>query len=398
LSKPSEIDKDGMSVERGKSDPKLRDMKKTINVKSNTHTETQQSTAQKKAQGPAYDEIKLGIDWHADHYRVSRMIDGTPPQPAQKFYPKDFLSFAQEQLLLAKQVYSCYEAGPGGFVLHRQLAKLGVHNYVVHPVKLDVRHTGVATDKTDCHQLALNLDRFLHGNDKALCSVYVPTPEEEQRRALARQREQLRKERHRMGSIGRSLLLTQGWRENTTWWKDARWEQLGPTLPAWLREQLELWRELLQQVDGKLKGLTAKVAATAPKARPRGIGALGFALLLAEICRWTRFQKARSVGGFTGLCGGVSSSGPHHRDLSITKTGNRRFRRLLIELAWRVAFYQPNYGPTQKAAPILLGLRVHARRKKQVIVALARQLAVDLWRWQTGQITPEKLGWVMQPT
>ena len=371
---------------------------KNNNVKINTHTKTQQNTAAEKAQAPGYDEIKLGIDWHADHYRVSRMIEGTPPQPAQKFHPKAFLSFAQQQLTLAKKVYSCYEAGPGAYVLHRQLRRLGIENYVVHPVKLDVRHTGVATDKTDCHQLVLNLDRFLHGNDKALCSVYVPSPEEEQRRALARQREQLRKERHRLGSIGRSLLLTQGWREKTTWWREARWEQLCPSLPEWLRGQLEVWRQLLQQVESKLKEVTAKVEATAPQERPRGVGPLGFALLLAEVCRWSRFQKARSVGGYTGLCGGVSSSGPHHLDLSITKSGNSRFRRLLIEMAWRLVIYQPDYAPVKKWREVLLGLRVHARRKKQLIVAVARQLAVDLWRWQTGQITPQELGWVMQQT
>jgi transposase len=101
------------------------------------------------------------------------------------------------------------------------------------------------------------------------------------------------------------------------------------------------------------------------------------------------------MGGYTGLCGGVSSSGPTHLDLSITKAGNSRVRRLLIEMAWRMAIYQPDYGPVKKSRAILLGVRVHARRKKQLIVALARQLAVDLWRWQTGQVTPEKLGWMM---
>jgi hypothetical protein len=108
----------------------------------NTHTDRQQNITPTEAQAPRYDEIKLGIDWHADHYRVSRMIDGTPPQPAQRFNPKAFLSFAQEQLKLGKKVYSCYEAGAGGYVLHRSLTKLGVQNYVVHPVKLDRRHTG----------------------------------------------------------------------------------------------------------------------------------------------------------------------------------------------------------------------------------------------------------------
>src|ERR1044072_2406859 len=117
------------------------------NVKSNTHTARKDSTVQAQTQEPRYDQIKLGIDWHADHYRVSRMIDATPPQPAQRFAPAAFLEFAREQLSLAGEVHSCYEAGAGGFVLHRELIALGVKNLVVHPVRLDERHTGVATDK-----------------------------------------------------------------------------------------------------------------------------------------------------------------------------------------------------------------------------------------------------------
>ncbi len=385
---------------------------KNINVKTNTHTNNQKNTVLLQAQGssnpgqntlpqpkseePRYEEIKLGIDWHAKEYRVSRMIDGTPPQPAQRFSPEAFLRFAQQQLKLAKKVFSCYEAGAGGYVLHRQLSALGISNYVVHPVKLDARHTGVATDKTDSRNLALNLDRFLHGNDKALCSVYVPTPEEEQRRALARQREQLRRERHRLSSIGRSLLLTQGWRESNSWWQDRRWESLREQVPDWLKDQLQVWHGLILQVHRQLQTVTQEVEQNAPKVRPRGLGALGFALLLAEVCCWDRFKKRRSMGGYTGLCGGVSSSGPNHLDLSITKTGNSRFRRLLVELAWRVVVFQPDYPPVKKYRAILLG-RAHARRKKQLIVALARQLAVDLWRWQTGSVTPQQLGWAMNP-
>jgi transposase len=272
---------------------------------------------------------------------------------------------------------------------------LGVKNLVVHPVRLDERHTGVATDKTDCRNLVMNLDRYLHGNDKALCPVYVPTLQEEQRRISTRQREQLRKERHRLGSIGRSLLLTQGVRQKTTWWTPKAWEKLSPQLPDWLREQLEVWRELALKVQEQLESSSKKVEALAPKERPVGIGALGYALFEGEICSWTRFKKARCLGGYTGLCGGVSSSGPNHLDLSITKAGNKRIRRLLVQMAWRVVLFQPDYAPVKKWRDVLLGLRTHARRKKQLIVALARQLAVDLWRWQTGQVTPQELGWVM---
>ena len=81
---------------------------------------------------------------------------------------------------------------------------------MVHPQKLDPQHKGVVTDKTDARELTLNLDRYLRGNLRAMSVVRVPTPAEEQRRALSRQREQLRRERQRLAAQGRSLCLTQG--------------------------------------------------------------------------------------------------------------------------------------------------------------------------------------------
>jgi hypothetical protein len=59
-------------------------------------------------------QLKLGVDWHADHFRVVRMCDGLSPQPAQRFTPATFLTFVQKQLTQADQVFVVYEAGPGG--------------------------------------------------------------------------------------------------------------------------------------------------------------------------------------------------------------------------------------------------------------------------------------------
>jgi len=78
-----------------------------------------------------YETIKLGIDWHAHHYRVVRIIDNAGPEPAQRFSPDHFLLWVEKQKQMAQQVYSCYEAGAGGFVLHRQLTAQSVTNYVV---------------------------------------------------------------------------------------------------------------------------------------------------------------------------------------------------------------------------------------------------------------------------
>ena len=77
--------------------------------------------------------IKLGIDVHLDRYVVVRQIDGGAPQPPQRFSPAQFLEWAQKQTELADQVYSCYEARPFGYSLHRKLTALQITNYVVRP-------------------------------------------------------------------------------------------------------------------------------------------------------------------------------------------------------------------------------------------------------------------------
>ena len=147
--------------------------------------------------------------------------------------------------------------------------------------------------------------------------------------------------------------------------------------------------------EEQLDTLTKQVEALAPKARPKGLGPLTLGMLIAELCDWSRFKNRKQIGSYTGLCGGVSSSGQSHCDLSITKAGNARVRWSLIELAWRMVLYQPQSKAVQRWKHVLLNPKAAARQKKRALVALARQLAVDLWRWQTGKITPEQLGWVM---
>ncbi len=98
------------------------------------------------------------------------------------------------------------------------------------------------------------------------------------------------------------------------------------------------------------------------------------------------------MGSYAGLTGGVSASGQSRADLSITKAGNRWLRTDLVELSWRRLLYQPDYYLMQKWRPILLNPKAHARARKRAIVAFARQLFVDLWRWKTGRRTPNSAG------
>lgn len=370
-------------------------MSYTCYMKKNQKSQSKTGTQDVPSVTPRYDVIKLGIDWHAKEFRVVRIIDNAGPEPAQRFTPKDFLEWAQKQQSLASKVYSCYEAGAGGFVLHRQLTKLGVSNYVIAPRKLDPNNTRVQNDARDALDLAQDLDRYVRGNPKALRRAYVPTPEEDQSRQQSRQRQQMQAHRLSLASQGRSLLLSQGWQESNRWWQAKRWEVLGAELPAWMREALERLRRVIQAVDQELQALTKQVEAKAPAVRPCGLGALTYEEIEREVCSWERFTDRKGVGSYTGLVGGVSASGDYHADRPITKAGNIRLRTLLIELAWRWVYYQPKSKLIRRWAQVFFNPKAHSRQRKRAIVAVARCLIIDLWRWRTGRATPKELGWQM---
>jgi transposase len=112
-----------------------------------------------------------------------------------------------------------------------------------------------------------------------------------------------------------------------------------------------------------------------------------------EIGDWKRFDNRRQVASYTGLCPGEYSSGNTRLQSCVTKHGNPRLRAALVELAWRLVRFQPNYRPILKWKEILhRGALATGAARKKAIVAVARQLAVDLWRIRTGQVSPETLG------
>lgn len=338
---------------------------------------------------------KLGLDSHAASIMVVRQDEGLQPQPPQKFTVDKFLKWVPSLIKKGYQVYSCYEAGPTGYWLHRKLEALGVINYVVCPTRLDSRGKGVNTDKTDALELLLRLDRYVAGNRKAFSVVRVPTVEQEQNRALSRQRDQLRRKRLSFAAQGRMLLLSQGFRHSNNWWYARRWLQLQEQVPTWLIQQLEVFRRVIECVDREVSVLTVRICQAAPKSLPKGLGALTHEVLEREVRDWNRFKNRRQLGSYSGLTGGVSGSGEQSADLSITKAGNRRLSCCLIECAWRIVRQQPDYWLVKKWAGVLLNRKTHLRRRKQIIVAFARQLLIDIWKWKTGRVSPQTLGWRM---
>ena len=357
----------------------------------NTSEVRAEQAASKKLQ-----TLKLGLDVHADTIVVVRILDQSAPQPAQKFTPVRFLDWVKTQLALAEAVHSCYEAGPFGYGLPRALVALGVRNQVTQPVCLDEHHKGVNHDPSDAQQLALRLDRY--GNCHALATVRVPTPAEEQKRIESRQREQLKREVQRVAAQGRSLLLTQGQREKKGWWKAARWAGLQRQLPGWLVDRLECFRRVLATLTTELDTATSALEAAAAAIRPKGLGGLSAEVVDREIGDWHRFTNRRQVGSYTGLCGGVSASGRSTHLLPITKHGNVRLRTALVELAWRLVVWQRDCALVKKWWGVFGNPKATKAARKKAIVAIARQMAVDLWRWRTGRAQPAAFGWTMVGT
>jgi transposase len=359
-----------------------------MNTTSNNSQDRREQVSVTKAT-----QIKLGIDVHARSYVVVRQVDGQNPQPAQKFAPAQFLDWVRQQTLLATELFSCYEAGAFGYGLHRQLTALGVHNVVVCPQQLDERHTGVKTDKTDARALVLKLDQYVHGNRYALALVRVPTPEEEARRALARQREQFRDECRRLEAQGRSLLLSQGHQVRGPWWRPRAWQRLtNGSVTDWIVAALTRLRVLVLATDEQLQTLTKQLAQAAPAVRIVGLGGLTQQLIEREICDWSRFANRRQVSSYLGLCPREESSGGHRHQGAISKHGNPRLRVWLIELAWRLTQFQPQYVAVRHWQKVLADPHASAARRKKAIVAVARRLGVDLWRIARGRVTAAQLG------
>jgi transposase len=353
--------------------------------------------------GKRYALIKLGVDTHGGQHTFARMIDHLGSQPPQRLSPDQFIEFLKKQLALADRVVMVYEAGPYGFSLYRQVTALGVECLVCAPERLS-RGRKRVNDKIDAKELLNRLDCHLAGNNAVLRLVAVPTIQQELSRRQARERNTYRKDRQRWMARGRSLLHTMGIPRPGRWWQPARYEELMDILQARygqevrdpVQSELEGYRQMLQTVDKKLGELTAllrKASLEKKQPRVRGLGPLSSELLDREMGDWSRFKNRRQVASYTGLCPGEESSGDSRMSLSIDKHGNPRVRAVLVESAWLLPRYQPDYRPLAKWKwAFEKGSKAPAALRKKAAVALGRRLAVDLWRIRTGRATPQELG------
>jgi transposase len=239
----------------------------------------------------------------------------------------------------------------------------------------------------DARALLENLDSYLRGNRHAMSIVAVPSPELEKQRCVVRYREQLMRNRRRAEARGRALALSQGIVAPGGWWRPAAWKQFKTQLPEWMGSQLQHWQQEALAVDAKERHVRGQIEKSLGIELPIGVGALSWMTLELEIRGWQRFENRRQIASYTGLCPGIHTSDGRGREGSINRCGNSVVRYLLIEMVWRLLRWQPDYPPIKK-----LRTMVSKRAKRRLVVAAARRLAIDLWRWSTGQATAEALG------
>jgi transposase len=337
--------------------------------------------------------IKLGLDIHRARHVVVAQYDHVLPKPARRFAPGEIVPWVASLIQAGHTVYLVYEACGFGFGLCRALQKVGATCYVIAPCKLDERRKGVKTDALDAAALCQRLSRYVAGNTKELAVIRVPTEEEEKLRHIHRQREALVRARTKLQAQGHGLLITHGQAAPARWWRERTWRLLGEVLPVWLLTRLEVFRPVLLALDTQIAQLTKELQAAAQPAPPTGVGQLTSVVLQREICDWSRFQNRRQVSSYTGLCPGEYSSGDKRLQGSVTKHGNPRVRAALVECAWRLVRFQPEYPPVKKRLPLLAkGAQATGAARKKAIVAVARNLAVDLWRLSTRRCTAAQLG------
>ena len=246
----------------------------------------------------------------------------------------------------------------------------------------------------DATVMCRRLSDYLCGHRKALSIVHIPSRQEEASRAQGRLREQLRRQLARMQAMGRSLLLQREMALRGRWWAGIAWQRIQEQMPPWVIEHLEVWKSLILVTEAQLAAVEATLAAAAPKELFKGEGELSHELIARELIDPQRFKNSRQVGNYFGLCPSESSSGEKRRLGRITKHGSPRLRRLMIQLAWRVVMFQPAYRGLQRWREVLAvgAPKTSGAARKKAIVALARRLAVDLWRIATGRVKPEELG------
>jgi len=337
---------------------------------------------------PTKPMLKLGLDVHLDFIMAVVQRGHGSLQSPRKFTPPQLVAQVAQWVAEGLQVFCVQESCGFGFTLHRELVAAGAQSFLITPIALNGKRK---TDKLDARALCQRLSRWLDGDKDELAPIRIPSLAEQHRRAGTRRRKFLGRLIRMLANRGHGQVAEyQHVKLPSHWWGPRNWKKLA--LDPWVREQLTHLRELILQLQAQLEQLEAQlIARVQQQERPKALGEITLVTLDGEVCAWERFPNRKAIGSYTGCCPGEHSSGGKRRLGSIDRMGNGRVRTLLVEAVHRFLRWQPNW---QAALRLRSRLTEGQALKKKTIVALARLLAIDLWRWRTGRATLADLGWI----
>ena len=304
------------------------------------------------------------------------------------------------------RIIAIQEAGLDGFWIHRALIAENIESWVVDPASIATsrRRRRAKTDKIDGEALVRALLAYKRGEPRVCAMVRVPTPEEEDRRRIGRERKTLVGERTEHVNRIKGLLFSQGVSGYEPLRRDrrARLDELrtgdGRQLPQYLRAQISRELDLLELLIDQIKAVEADRDALVTPGQEgdpispqvamlvalRGIGP-EFANSLYSECFFRHFENRRQVAAYSGLAPTPWQSGSIDREQGVSKAGNSRLRTTMVELAWLWTRHQPE-------SELSKWFRERAKidsRRKVTIVALARKLLVALWKYVTAGVVIE---------
>jgi transposase len=300
-------------------------------------------------------------------------------------------------------VVSCYEAGREGFWIHRALTEKGIGNVVVDAASIDVqRRKRAKTDRLDAESLVRKLVRYHGGEGEVWSVVRVPSAEAEDARQLHRDIGVLQRERQQHRMRIQSLLYTQGIAVRVTPKLIGKLDELkcwnGEPFPAELRERIRREYGRLQLAQQDLIALRKQQQARLKKPQTPalekirllqqlcGIAMTSSWVFVMELFGWRKFSNRRELAGALGLSPMPYQSGDSAHEQGISRAGNRRVRAMAIEIAWAWLRYQPNSDLSQWYQR---RFGSSGKRMRRIgIVAMARRLMIDLWRYVEEGILP----------
>jgi len=359
--------------------------------------------------------VFVGLDVHKTSINVALLVGGEPVQEWQLSNDARSLKKLVKRVHAAapgSETLSCYEAGPCGYVVHRELTRLGLPCAIVAPSMIPVKPgEHIKTDRRDARKLATMLRSGM------LTAIRPPDEAQEAVRDLCRCREAARKDllrsRHRLTK----MLLRRGltYEGKSPWTKSHReWlfslELEHPADQATLDDYLIGVQQLEQRIT-MLNERLQLVAQQPPYQQPvawlrcfRGIDTVTALAVVAELHDFRRFPGPRQLMAFLGLVPSEYSSGGNQQRGSITKAGNGHVRRLLVEAAWhyrhvpRVNGVIAGRRAGQPTAIVALAQRAESRLNRRfrrlvergkpankALIAIARELVGFIWRALASQ-------------